>query len=283
MPAVTLGSDDASRQKCRDAWDAWWRAHGATIDLARLDTVQRLLGYTLVVQMDANFNTGQVKELGPDGKPRWQIDGLRYPLDAQVLPGDRVLVPEYHANRVTERNFKGDVLWEKALTQNPIAAQRLANGHTFIATQFQLFEVDRNGKEVFTHHFQAQPIWAALKARDGRIACITQQGMCLLLDAAGKQLQSFFVGNPQTFGGLDVLPNGRVLVAQFTNHKVVEYDGTGKAVWEAAVQSPTSAVRLANGRTLVASQNMQVVELDRTGKVVWEHKTDGRPWRVRRR
>src|SRR5262249_13169644 len=36
-PAVSLGTDEESRKKCRDAWAAWWRDHGAKLDLAKLD------------------------------------------------------------------------------------------------------------------------------------------------------------------------------------------------------------------------------------------------------
>ena len=83
---------------------------------------------------------------------------------------------------------------------------------------------------------------------------------------------------------IDVLPNGRVLVPQYRNHKVTEYDLNGKVVWEARVQAPTSAVRLANGHTLAATLlGQRVLELNRNGQEVWQHQTDGRPWRAGRR
>jgi hypothetical protein len=34
-PVVSLGDDDAARQKCRDTWLAWWEQNGAKIELAR--------------------------------------------------------------------------------------------------------------------------------------------------------------------------------------------------------------------------------------------------------
>ena len=65
---------------------------------------------------------------------------------------------------------------------------------------------------------------------------------------------------------------------------MVEFDPDGKVRWEANVQFPYSAMRLPNGRTLVAMMNMsRIVELDRGGKIVWEQKTDSPPWRARRR
>src|SRR5262249_53364588 len=137
-PAVPLGGDEAGRRKCRDAWAAWWGEHGPKIDLAKLSEAPRLLGHTTVVLLDA----GKVIELGPKDETRWQIDNLVFPLDVQVLPGDRVLVAEYHASRVTERNHKGEVLWQKEVN-GPLVAQRLANGNTFVATDGQLIEVDK--------------------------------------------------------------------------------------------------------------------------------------------
>jgi hypothetical protein len=65
---------------------------------------------------------------------------------------------------------------------------------------------------------------------------------------------------------------------------VVEYYADGKIAWQAAVQSPTTATRLPNGNTLVASSSQQrLVELDAGGKEVWSLDVEGRPWRARRR
>src|SRR5439155_22540262 len=127
------------------------RENGATVRPAqlagaRLDA-QRYLGYTLIVSQD----TGTVLELGADGKPRWQLLNLQGPADAQVLPNGRVLVTEMHGGRVTERNLKNEVVWEKQVNW-PMGAQRLPNGNTFIVLRNQLLEVDRGGKEVFVYN-----------------------------------------------------------------------------------------------------------------------------------
>jgi outer membrane protein assembly factor BamB len=221
-------------------------------------------------------------ELGPDDKPRWQILGLHYPLDAQVLPGNRVLIAEFHGMQVTERDFQGTILWRKQVTM-PLSCQRLPNGNTFIAGRHLLLEVDRNGKEVFVHQRSAHDLRAAYKLRDGQIVCLTAGGYCLRLDGRGKELTSFAAGSSM-YSGLEVLPNGRVLVAHYGQNKVVEYDAGGKKIWEASVSSPWSATRLPNGHTLVACEAGQVVvELDRLGKVVWEYKTNARPLKARRR
>jgi HEAT repeat protein len=280
-PQVALGTDAPARQKCRDTWAAWWRDNAATVDLGLAGAQPRFLGYTTIIFV----NPGKLVELGPDNKVRWEINGLNYAYDAQVLPGDRVLIAEYSAARVTERTVKNEILWEKRIG-GPISCQRLPNGNTFIATRNQFVEVDKSGKDVSTLNRPQGDVNAAMKMRDGTIVCVTQIGTCLRLDATGKELKSFPVGQVMV-GGIDVTPSGHVLVAQYNNQKVVEFDMDGKSVWEAQVTLPTSVFRLPNGNTLVASQNTaQVVELDRTGKQVWEYRNQQfpgqQPWKARR-
>ena len=67
---------------------------------------------------------------------------------------------------------------------------------------------------------------------------------------------------------------------------VTEYNTEGKSVWEATLPGGvTSATRLSNGHTLVASSpSGSVIELDRSGKAVWEYKDEmkegmGKGWR----
>jgi len=280
-PTESVGSDLSSRQKCRDAWAGWWAKHGRKVDLAKLDRAAPLLGYTMVILLDRNL----IMELGADGKtPRWKIEDVQFPLDAQVLPGGRVLVAEQQGNRVTERTTKGEVKWEKQI-DGPLMAQRLPNGNTFIATRTQLVEVDRTGKEVSSH---SQPggdlIMKAQKLPNGDVGVVTMGRRFLRLDSTGKELASFKVNVATSGGRIDVLPNGHVLVPEMARDKVVEYDSGGKPVWEADIEEPIAAVRLRNGNTLVNSMKQKrAVELDRAGKEVWEYKSNTRVTRAWRR
>jgi HEAT repeat protein len=280
-PAVLLGDDQAGRRKCRDAWAAWWKEHGAKIDLAKINLSERTLGYTLLVmQVDKDKGGGRVREVGKDGKTRWEIGGLGYPLDASVVPGNHVLIVD--KGRVTERNLKGEILWEKPAA-NPTGAQRLANGNTMIVSGAELIEVDRDGKEVAKIVPQLGYIVAVKKLRNGQIGCLSNSAYALL-DANGKRLKSWPVSNVATVGGLDVLPNGGIVIAQVFANKVIEYDASGKVKWEANFTAPTSVVRLRNGNTLVAAWNTgQVAELNAKGKIVWEYKANAEYSRARRR
>ncbi len=280
-PMVSLGTDAASQGKCRDAWAAWWRDHGAAIELPALAGPGRaLLGYTLIVTPDAHTIT----ELGRDHKPRWQVSGLRSPFDAQVLPGDRILVAEY-AGYVTERNLKGDILWEKQVP-SAMQCQRLANGNTFVVTVKNLLEIDPTGKERVIYTPNGTNMLVARKLPSGDIIAIVSDGTCMRLDATGKELSRFAAGNLSN-NCLDVLPNGHILVSRFLDNKVTEYDARGKVVWEIPFLSPFSAHRLPNGNTLMTRwEPAQVVEVDRAAKAVWEYKPEtpnGRAWFASRR
>jgi hypothetical protein len=284
-PAAPLGRDPGYRHRAREAWQAWWNEHGAKVDLTRVRDRNRLKGYTLLVMLDA----GRAIELGTDEKPRLQFDGIEYPLDAQMLPGDRLLAAEYHGDRVTERNAQGKIIWEKRIDQ-PLMAQRLANGNTFIATQVRFVEVDREGKEV--NSFVRPPgefIMKAEKLPSGDIACVAvmpqlQQRRFIRMDSTGKEISSFPVNVSTSGGRIDVLANGHVLIPEKESNRVLECDAHGRVVWQASFSKPVAAVRLPNGNTLVTSyQANRAVELDREGKDVWEYDAGIRVTRAFRR
>lgn len=278
-PRKQKGNDAETRQKRREAWAAWWKAHGDEADLTRLRGLPHERGRTMVVLLDA----GRVQEVDAAGDVIWSVSGLHWPLDAQLLTGDRVLVAESQGNRVTERNFQGAVLWEKRI-DNPLMAQRLRNGNTFIASMGQMIEVDRGGKEVFSLAVEGASIRKAVKLPNGDVACVTSRQRFVRYDASGKELQNF-PAVIQHFGGrLEVLPHGHVLLPQVQENSLIECDADGREVWQINLNSPIAAVRLPNGNTLVTfMQESRVVEIDAEGKEVWEYKTDTRLTRAWRR
>ena len=179
------------------------------------------------------------------GRTRWQIEDLQYPIDAQVLDAQRVLVTEYAGRRVTERNHKGEVLWQTPVDSSPIGARRLANGNTFIATRTRVFEVDRSGTEVWTLNRELGYIVAACSLHDGQVALVSRTGGFERLDRTGKILQSFPMRRIVRSIGthIQVLPNGHVLVPFYTGNCVMEYDAEGKPVWTAQAYRPTCVQR----------------------------------------
>jgi HEAT repeat protein len=288
-PDVVLESDDSSRGKCHDAWAAWWKANGATLDLAKVGSLDRELTHTLVVeQVDQIRQTGRVLDLDAQGRIVWQIEGLLFPNDAQLLPDDRVLIVEQNGQRVTERDFHGIIHWQKQVPNSqPIACQRLRNGNTFITCRNRLVETERTGKEVFTYERPGHDIVVAERFRDGQVGFVTNSGTYIRLDATGQEVRSFQAGNQQyNYGFYGLLPHDHVLVPQWSNTlKLVEFNGESKAIRELPLQAvPSAVVRMPNGHLLITSmQNNRILQIDRNGKTVWEfHDPNIRPLRALR-
>jgi hypothetical protein len=285
-PAVTSGSDAESRRVYRDAWALWWKDHGDNADLARLTQPAQLLGHTMIVLLDE----GKLEELDRAKRVRWKIEDLAFPLDAQFLPGDRVLLAEQAANRVTERDLKGNIVWQKQILE-PLMAQRLPSGATLIANRQQIIEVDREGKAPPATYTRpnGENIMRAQKLRNGDLALVTMDfntnaTRFVRVDPKGKETTNFPVQVSTSGGRIEVLPNGNVLVPEMRMNRVAEYDRDGKVVWSAQIQQPIAAVRLPNGHTLVTSMTEnRAVELDRAGQQVWEFRHDSRVSRAWRR
>jgi HEAT repeat protein len=284
--SVTEASADA-RKKALSKWKQWWRSQGDKVNLVMLNQSSGRLGLTVICEFDSTpTGSGQAWEFGRDFKPRWKIQGLQGPMDAHVLPGNKVLIAEYYGNRVTERDLKGTVVWEQKVATYPIACQRLANGNTFVATYNNLIEVTHDHKEVYNHNRAGDgQIYSAQKLRNGHIVYITHVGKVVEFDPRkGKEVFSFNVGNPGAWCGIEWLPNGRYLVTLMGTGKVMEMDRSGKSHGEFTVTGAHQTLRLPNGHTLVVCMNnKRLVEVDRLGKIIWEKAMAGRPWRVHRR
>jgi hypothetical protein len=285
-PPVSVGAgNDAERRKCREAWTVWWNGQRDHINLDKLKLEQRALGLTFIVSLDGYGGQGRVWECGPDTKPRWELRDVGGPIDAQLLPGNRVLVAEYYKQRITERDLHGKVLWEHACPGGPVACQRLPNGNTLVATNGEIFEVTPKGQRVFAYPGRHGSIFSAERLRNGHLVYVTYEGNLVELDGQQKEIRNFKFERP-TDGKItvEVLPGGRYLIPLSVSGKVAEFDGSGKIVWQCSVARPNSAKRLPNGNVLVCSrQDCRVVEVDRAGKVVWELRQEGHLFRVHRR
>jgi HEAT repeat protein len=278
-PETPLGTEEAEKKKCRDAWAAWWKTNAQRVKMTRLSE-HALLGYTLICHGGQN----RVVEVDHQGKERWVIPNINGGVDAVFLPGKRILIAECNVNRVTERDLKGNILWHKQVNV-PVNIQRLSNGNTFIAGQNHIIEVDRAGKQVYAIQNVPGGVLAAYRLRRGDIACLTQGNQCHILDTTGKVLKTFTSHhNGNCLGGLDVLPNDHLLVPQPGFGKIVEFDRQGKVVREVKAPNPSMATQLPNGHILAANrQTGHVFEVDRAGKIVWQHRVPGQVFRVRRR
>jgi hypothetical protein len=96
-------------------------------------------------------------ELGGRAVENWPFTAIR-------LQNGNTLVTLTHGNKVVEFNPQGNIVWkisnddfEEKPFKDPCGAQRLANGHTVIASYgasdgIRLFEVDKNKKIVWTYN-----------------------------------------------------------------------------------------------------------------------------------
>ena len=276
------------RQSAVKAWDKWYAVNESTLDLARLCEGETHLGLVTVCEYDSAIGQpgGQVWEAGRDGKQHWKIDGVLGAMDAQVLPGGRVLVAENAANRVTERDLSGAIKWEYRTPGNPIACQRLPNGNTFIATYNQVMEITPDQRQVYlTTRGQQFYIFSARKTRDGQVVAMTAQGTILRFDPlTGKDYPSIQLGPNGGWCSVEALPNGRYLVATMNNGQVREIDAAGATQWTITMQGAFRATRLPSGNTLVASMTTRLVaEFDGGGNKRSEITCQGRPWSLRYR
>jgi HEAT repeat protein len=289
-PASVSGDDAEARRKRRDRWAAWWQDEADKIDPARFEDFDRPLGYTLAVE----FNTRRVWECAADGTLRWELRDLAGPMDAQVLPNDRVLVAEALTKTVREYDVKGNVKWEKKLSVEPSGCRRLPNGNTFVTASDRVMEFAPDGAEVYCFTSKsAVRSNAACRLGDGHVL-MTGVNSFQAVDVRRDGKWGWYASLPHPGGEIvdvQALAGSRFLLADGEKGRVVEMkviakgegeEAEGKVLWEAKVPGVCGASRTPAGGTLV-STNHKVIELNRDGQVVWQKDTDGYPRRVYRR
>src|SRR5262249_39887879 len=140
-PALEPGATRAERRTNADRWALWYRVHGVRLDLTKLDLESRLLGLRLVVAINGYSEGGAAWEYDAARRERWKQLKLGGPFDVRVLPGNKLLVAEYSARRVTERDRDGKVLWDHVPDNSPLEVQRLPGGNTLIVTNTSIVEL----------------------------------------------------------------------------------------------------------------------------------------------
>jgi hypothetical protein len=270
---IEVGEGKAEdRKRIAESWQNWWDTFGG----------QFLPGQKEVHPTDSvvltDTNTKRVWEWRPDGKPRFDIKGsFSSPVDARILPGNRLLVADEPGRKVTERDFKtGNVIWERTFEQGPVSVQRLPNGNTFVALYDQMVEVRRDGEIVSTISIGLQGrISDANKLPDGRIGCLAYDNKLFLLSPEGKLLKEV---ETESYGGVEAMANGNILVSQVDTGKILEIDKNGTTVWQVQIPGAHVGSRQPDGTTLVASKTLQkMYKVDKDGKTLWEKPIDGIP------
>jgi hypothetical protein len=281
-----LGPDTPSRRRARQAWDKWWRTVDGRVDFGRLTREDVDLGLNLIVEINAPTKAGgSIREATRDGKVRWEIGNVVRPIDARVLPNGHVLVAEHGGPRVSERLRDGTIIWEYHPAGQPVSCQRLANGNTFIATYNELLEVNPAKEVVSSLPMPTDMVFCARRLPNGNSVYLSSNNRVVELDGNGAEVRSIRSEISGGWGGIEVLANGRLLVALSGANKIIEVDEAGNVRWRCtAPGGPAHAIRLKNGNTLVASiAGRALMEFDSTGKQVWRQDTPGKPFKVYRR
>ena len=191
--------------------------------------------------------------VGEDGEVKWRTKG--YARDAFVLENGNVLATI--ANTAKEITREGKVVWSyKLAAENKElgTAVRLDNGNTLVVERGvkpRLLEVTQAGKITVEVPLKPETDNAHMQTRMAR-----------------------------------KLPNGNYLVPHLLAFKVNEYQPDGKIVHTISTDLkelggrdaenwPFTAIRLANGRTLVnLTHGNKTVEFDANGKVAWKVTND---------
>lgn len=210
----------------------------------------------------ADDSTRRLAIIAPDGTYEWElkIGGIH---DAQVLPNGNVLLQQGF-QKIVEVAPDKKVVWEYDSGK--------MNGN--------------EGKRVEVHAFQRVENGLTMIAESGpgRIIEVDKDGMIhrevkLKRDHPNAHSDTRLVRK---------IANGNYLVAHEADGFVREYDGSGKVVWEFEVplfgkekkgghgpeawgNSLFSAVRLANGNTLIGGGNgHSVLEVTPAKEIVWQ-------------
>lgn len=281
-PPIWLNTaNDSNARQVQGAWQTWWKTNESKVDWKSLQLDEQALGLTLIVENQRPDGGSRIYETNSMNEVRWQIK-ITNPIDAQWLPGGRLLIGDSRDSLLYEMDLRGNIGWKHAGIA-PTSLQRLPNGNTVVSTYQSIIELTREGKIIFTFATQGHT-YHARKLPDGHYVWIDACGEIGEVDAKGKLLAKTKLGSGLTWGSIERLRNGRYLVALGGIGKVQEVDMTGKIYWEKTVSNPNRAVRLANGNTLVASHGDQAIyEFDPNGNERWKHPCGGRPFAAQRR
>jgi hypothetical protein len=205
----------------------------------------------------------------------------------QSGPGHHFVCSDYSQGKVFIVSPQGKVEWEcPAPHCNDVWA--LPNGNLLFVTGHGVQEITRDKKVVFQYDSKSE-IYACQRLPDGNTfigEC--NAGRLLEVTPAGKIVKEIRLLPEGKDGGHGYirnarrLANGNYLVTHYGQQVVKEYDPQGKVVREIpAVGGPHSAVRLADGHTLIACGDRpggsRVFEVDGQGKTVWQVGKDELP------
>ncbi len=224
-----------------------------TIPNKRGHDVQPLPGGGVLFTVGADH---KVVEVDAGHKEVWTCcDGLDHPLAAQRLPNGNTLIGDARAGRVIEVDRAKNIVWEykspDLANMRMRNATRTAKDTTLIAVEAEakLIEVDRAGKIVW--QWQApegakRRLYLGLRLPNGNtVMPLNDPGEVVEVDPAGKVVRSIGGGKMDIrmvwASGLAMLPNGNLLINDYTGRRLMEVDAKGNVVNQLKLGSRTVA------------------------------------------
>ena len=197
-----------------------------------------------------------------------------------------MLICEQNANRVTERDRNGKVVWQHVFNV-PKYCKRLPNGNTFIAGQNQFIEVDKKGKTVRTVRLPDYIHYSGQLMSNGDFVYTSTGYQYRRVDRKGTVKQTFTLPRSRVGGSRypEVAPNGDVIQANYSAREVVRINPKGKIVQTISnVNQPALPTLTPNGGILASSRNsMKVYEHNKKGKQTKTWSGNFYPWKAIRR
>jgi acetyl esterase/lipase len=198
----------------------------------------------------------KVVELDADHKEVWTYsEGLQHPIAAQRLGNGNTLISDARLGKVIEVTPDKQVVWkyESADLANMRSrnAHRTDAGTTLIAVEAEgkLIEVDKAGKIVW--EWQApngknRRLYMGRRLANGNtVMSLSAPGEVVEVNAAGKIVRSIGGADPAIqmgwTSGFTFLPNGSMLINDYTGRRIIEVDAKGKVVNEWRTGSRTIA------------------------------------------
>jgi hypothetical protein len=189
--------------------------YGTSQGLKLVISAERLYDGNTVI---ADTGSGKLVEVSPDGRVVWQyvnpdLAGNRM-RHCRRTPSGTTLVSVEAASKIIEVNREGKIVWSWTApggSRRPYQAKRLPNGNTLIS--------------------------------------LMNPGEIVEVNPAGEVLRSVGGNGPVRIGwasGFDLLPNGNLLVGDYTGQRLIEIDRSGKAVHELQMAHRPATVAVAS-------------------------------------
>lgn len=247
--------------------DTW---HNVTMDYrtkgANMARFIRQTGNVLVADTLANkaaeyTSTGSLSKKY-DGKVALFFGGVDQPRGVSRTSTGNVLVADTKNNRIVEIDSSNNKVWEyKTRLSTPNYAERLANGNTLIVDSGnnRVVEIDRNGTTVWgcgngTNGTLSHPTFATRLANGNTL--ITDSGNSRVMEVNANNMVAWSFGMMEDGsqeegdsklmnpGSAVRLANGNTLIADTGNDRVIEVNGNGEIQWDMPVGQPTFAERM---------------------------------------